>query len=206
MKNKTMKIKKIILIIGLGLLLSCNRETKKVNINIKTDSSVSSKKLRISDSLLIGCPKIADAEFIKNIYNEFEYFDKYEKILQNINTKYMFFQKKEVIKEEKINNIVLKLIKKSLKKDDIKIELHIYKNNIKTDSILFYKYEYDKNVPDNMQRLECLSYIDYELYLWHLETFTNHSEDALGFDTWEKYKIDTNTGKIILVEKLKPYK
>lgn len=200
MKNNKMK-QLIILIIGSILLLSCGMKEEKPKSNINVDA----KNLNINDSMLIGCPKISDVKFIKNIQDGgFEYFDKYEQILQNENRRYLTFQKKEIIDEFKINGIVLKLIKKSLQKNNIHIDLYVYKNNIKVSSIVFYKYIYDNNIQDDQQRFECLSYINEELYLWHLETYTNHSENALGIDIWEKYKINSNTGKITLVEKLNP--
>ncbi|MGV0923563.1 hypothetical protein [Empedobacter tilapiae] len=189
----------IILVISIFTTVSC-QEKRKIHepINI-----VNEPIEKINDSLLIGYSKISDIKFIENIHDGgFKYFDIYEEILQNMNKKFINFQKEDTIVEEKLNNIVLRLVKKTIKEDHIEIELQTFKSNKKIASILFYKYQWDENVPDNKQRLECLSYINSDMILWHLETFTNHSEDALGIDGWNKYKINLETGDIKFIEKL----
>ncbi|XZF14367.1 hypothetical protein ACTHGU_21505 [Chitinophagaceae bacterium MMS25-I14] len=95
----------------------------------------------------------------------------------------------------------LQLVQKVNDKENVQTIFYIEKNNLKTDSILFYKYQFDKNVPGGEQRFEVLSYLEDDLTLWHLETFTNHSEDAIGISEWSKYRIDTASGKIVLIAK-----
>jgi hypothetical protein len=47
-----------------------------------------------------------------------------------------------------------------------------------------------------------LSYIDEKLNLYSLNTYTGLSEDAVEVDSWNKYSIEENSGKIKLINKM----
>ncbi|WP_313376184.1 hypothetical protein [Chishuiella sp.] len=92
-------------------------KNKEEEIASNKDKEV--QTLKLNDSILIGYPKISDDKFINNLRNDFWHFSIYENILNSMNKKYMAFEKSEVIKEEIVDDIILKLIKKKIKKSDI---------------------------------------------------------------------------------------
>lgn len=210
-------------IINIIILIACQKDNKTTVNNLKITSQpidtlkykneVSSSvrndfKSSINDSLFIGIPQISDSIFIDNIRDggkNFAYFSQYEKIMLKINKCFVNWECDKNISDKNINdNCTLELRRKKFsngnKNKDIQIMLYTKINERIKDSILFYKYQWDKDFPTE-QRFEHLSYIDSHLNIWSLETYTNHSEDALEVDKWEKYKIDTIRGRFILIRK-----
>ena len=95
------------------------------------------------------------------------------------------------------NDIELKLKKeKNQNQFFLKIELISYKNKVKVDSVICYEY---LNDPSNVLATEKLYYLN-NYYLWTLD-FTYDLESTTA-DSWNKYKINTQSGKFELVDKL----
>ena len=208
-------MKKLIIIVFVTLIYSCKKEPtitenkieKSIEeIPIEKDSIEKIEVKNSLDNIFIGEPLISDKEFVKNL-NEggenYKYFDEFENILLN-NNKIFGKWKKNETKVNKQGDISLQLSRlKYEKKDDekdIQIMLYVKINGMKKDSIMFYKYQIDKEqsfYPD--QRHEVLNHINNELIIYHLETFTNQSEFALAIEKWSKFSINKKTGKIDLL-------
>ncbi|MCU7618772.1 hypothetical protein NZ698_16375 [Chryseobacterium sp. PBS4-4] len=207
-----------LMIISVIILVSCKYEgqekVKSQGKFTKESKKNNSNNIKIIDSLFIGDHLISSKKFLLNIENggdNFKYFHQYENILHRMNEKFI---KWEYLKDSKVLSInsylSLELMREKYNKEDKEKNIHIMLytkiKGVKNDSILFYKYQIDKKALYVGQRFESLSYLQDDLTLWNLKTYTNQSELALGIDNWNKYKIDIKTGKIILIEKLNPYK
>lgn len=218
-------MKKIIILFVIVLLASCRgKEANKNNsssmqenassFSIHENEFSSSKReeessiiqipLEIKDSLFIGCPQIADKNFLRAIYGgiytgrEDKYFFDFEKILNHFNKLYINCVPNKPIKELQLEDITLKLVRKPYKnKKDIEIMLEIYKDKEKTDEILFYR-----NINDIMEQHQIyLSYIDGGI-IWALEGFTNQEELVIVHEYYKKYEINKHTGKIVFLEEI----
>ena len=104
------------------------------------------------------------------------------------------------IEEKKIGNITLKFQKANIKKSNadvfVHINLSIYKDNKKIDSLTVYKEE---NYAEALVAVTQYYYIDTNLDLWTLEI--NEEEDGIKVIHWNQYKIDIQTGQIKLIRK-----
>lgn len=198
---------------------NCKNEQKDSNSTVHQESTITTSQLhekdvvkKITDSIFIGEPLVSKKEFIKNIVEggeNYKYFDQYNNIVHKTN---QIFSSWPSNKSNKIiligNGLSLELSRtpygKKDKEKDIQIMLYTKKGNTTQDSILFFKYQIDKNFPDD-QRFEVLTYLDNDLNLWYLETSTGFSEFAISIKNWDKYKINKTTGKIEIVTKGIPY-
>lgn len=199
-------MKKVIILFVIVLLASCRgKETNKNKSFSEQEekSSVVQTSFEIKDSLFIGCPQIADKNFLRaingGIYDrEDKYFFDFEKILNHFNKLYINCTSNKPIKELQLEDITLKLVRKPYKnKKDIEIMLEIYKDKEKTDEILFYR-----NINDIMEQHQIyLSYIEGNI-IWALEGFTNQEELVIEYKNYKKYEINRHTGKIVFLEEV----
>lgn len=99
----------------------------------------------------------------------------------------------------KNNNIEIKLYKEDKEQDFLlQVMLVTFIDNKKTDSIVCY--EFNDN-PDNFVVCQRLYYINNQYQLWTLDL--TYDETIVTMDEWERYKIDSITGKIKLIERLR---
>ena len=208
-------MKKLIIVAIITLVFSCKKE-QTVTVNKSKEPAVEKpseieivekiEEIEPLDLIFLGEPLISDKEFIYNLSeggDNYKYFDEFEKILSKSNN--IFYKWKEgETKVNKQSDLSLELRRlKYQKKDnkkDIQIMLYVVLNGVKKDSIMFYKYQIDKEqsfYPD--QRHEVLNHMDNKLNIYHLETFTNQSEFALAIEKWSKLSINKKTGKIDMV-------
>ena len=191
-------MKKIILFLIFVIVISCKKdntiteqEVKNSETN-KTESSYTS----IGDSL------ISQSNFVKEITNNNDI--KVQRInLSKIKYNYEKFSSWNYNdKEEKnIGNINLKFQKANIQKSDadifVYVNLSIYKDNKKTDSLTVFKEE---NYAEALVAINQYYYIDKNLNLWTLEI--SEEEDGIKVIHWNQYKIDIQTGKIKLISKV----
>ncbi|MWN91127.1 hypothetical protein GQ597_10475 [Gilliamella sp. Pra-s65] len=98
------------------------------------------------------------------------------------------------------NNIELKLKKEQTNNPFfIEIELISYKNNERVDSIICYEYINDPNDSLATEKLYYLN--DYNLWMLY---FTYDLESTTA-DNWNKYKINPQSGKFELIDKVLQY-
>lgn len=214
-------MKKIIILVIIALVYSCKKENDiKVNkiekpiVDKHSEIDVIEKTENIEPlgKIFIGEPLISDKEFIHNLSeggDNYKYFDEFENILSMSNKIFYRWSNNET-KVDKHGDLSLELTRlKYQKKEnekDIQIMLYVKIKGIKKDSIMFYKYQIDKQqsfYPD--QRHEVLNNIDNKLTIYHLETFTNQSEFALAIEKWSKLSINQKTGKIDVIMKNMDY-
>jgi hypothetical protein len=218
--------KKIFILLIILSIISCRKQQNLVkNTSIKSEDtivfkSVHNKVFQIKDSLFIGEPLIMGENFVYNLENGFKedsyvgegYFEDYEKLLKKHNKNFINYKSDEFIRNLVINkNLSLELRRKRFDKknrtNDIKIILFTKIDNLIKDSIIFYKYDIDEGTAlskgtEDDQRFENISFLDNNLILYHLETYSAQSEGAVGIESWNKYKIDESTGKINLNKKI----
>ncbi|MCL9805311.1 hypothetical protein NAT51_07250 [Flavobacterium amniphilum] len=200
----------IFVILLFPFLVSCKKADTVISAKEPVNYQVSSGPVHITDSLFIGEPLAKDPEFIRNTERggeNFQYFNQFGNLLKKHNKKYVDFKSNAVIKTLKISDkLVLELKRKKFaaksKTSDIQIVLYTRVNNVIKDSILFYKYQLDKDFPKE-QRFETIVFLDNNLELFKLESYCNFSEYAFQADKWEKFKINSSNGKIEFVENLK---
>ncbi len=201
-------MKKTIIFLLVLVVTSCN-DVKKESDKVLSYHDSEMQNTLLSDSLFIGIPLVKDPFFIKNIVDGFEHssFIRFDSILNSHNTIFSKFKNDEIIKSIKVTpNLSFELKRKKYKKienqKDIQIILYTKFKGTLRDSILFYKYHIDKVGQYTLQRHETLSYIDEKLNLYSLNTYTGLSEDAVEVDSWNKYSIEENSGKIKLINKM----
>ena len=197
------------IIILFPFLLSCKKADAAIATSDVLNSQPDAAQTRLTDSLFIGEPLVKEAEFIRNtesLGNNFQYFELFEALLKKHNKKYVNHKSNGFIKAFKVSDLLtLELKRKKYssknKTKDIQVVLYTKINNILKDSILFYKYQLDKDFPTE-QRFEALSFLDNNLELFKMESYSSLSELAFQAERWEKYKINSSNGKIELIEKL----
>lgn len=194
-----MKINTLILLLFF-LVTSCNGQEKEKTVS---NNSIEKTTFPIANTIISGNKMISNRKFIDNIRDggdNFKYFYDFESILKKWNKKFNVIKPNSVVEKIQLNkSLILEFFKEpstNIQKD-IQIKCNLYVNNIKTDSILYYKYQFDPNVEDDEQRLEVLSYIDPNFNLYNLQTYSNMSEMATEVGSWKKWKIDTISGKFV---------
>lgn len=211
-------MKNILIIVMIIISLSsCESDQKQfiVRNNIKylieegktVNKSDTANTVKIAESIFAGEYSIAGKDFIRNIVNggeNYKYFYDYNNILNENNKIFGSWLPKENRSINISNSLSLELERVNYKKKDIrrdiKIMFYTKINGIKKDSIIFYKYQIDKDFPSE-QRFETLSYLDDNFNLWNLDTYTNLSELAIGINHWDKYYINKGNGKIETIER-----
>ncbi|MEP7095349.1 MAG: hypothetical protein ABI793_14905 [Flavobacterium sp.] len=201
-------MKKTIIFLIVLIIISCN-DTKKKNNKVVHLPNPETENFSLSDSLFIGEPLAGDPFFIKNTTEGgFSYVDEYDTILNRHNDVFSHFKSDEIIKSIQVTvdlSFELKRIKYKRQENLKNIQIMFYTKfkGIVKDSILFYKYQIDKDGERYIQqRFETLSYIDEKLNLYNLNTYTSLSEIAVAVDSWEKYVIEKKSGKIKLINKM----
>lgn len=203
--------------ICISTLLCCKKDetVKPKNDNGLVSDSINTEQVNnidIQDSLFIGEPLAGDQEFIQNMEeggNGYIYLDKFDLILKKHNRVFSKFRSNEIIKSIPItSDVSLELKRRKFSKkenlNNIQIMMYTrYKGRVK-DSIVFYKFEVQKDVGGYgvHQRLETISFLKNDLTLYHLDSYTGLYEMAFQPRTWNKYKINITTGKIDLIKKL----
>ena len=190
------------------MTISCS-DKKKGNREFSIVPNSETNKFSLTDSLFVGEPSAGDAIFIKNTVEILgnSYFEEFDSILNRHNGIFSHFKSDEIIKSINITpDLSFELKRKKYKKEenlkDIQIILYTKFKRIVKDSILFYKYHVDGVGNYTLQRNETLSYIDEKLNLYSLNTYTGLSEDAVGVDSWKKYAIQKESGKIKFISDL----
>ena len=206
MKNN----KSIILIISIfSFLLSCKKVDTPLVANKSVDSTaIASQIYKVADSLFVGEPLIKQADFVRNLDeggDNFRYIKEFETLLKKHNKKYANYKSNSFIKALKVSDkLTLELKRKKYntkdKNTDIQIVLFTKINNVTKDSIVFYKYQINVNEPDS--RSETMAFLDNDMNLWHLNSYSGQSEYFVQPESWIKYKIDSTNGRITLNEKL----
>ncbi|MEP7095346.1 MAG: hypothetical protein ABI793_14890 [Flavobacterium sp.] len=189
------------------LIISCN-DLKKENFKIANSISSEINPDLFSDSLFVGEPLIKQANFVRNLDeggDNFRYIKEFEILLKKHNKKYANYKSNSFIKALKVSDkLTLELKRKKHntkdKNTDIQIVLFTKINNVTKDSIVFYKYQINVNEPDS--RSETMAFLDNDMNLWHLNSYSGQSEYFVQPESWIKYKIDSTNGRITLNEKL----
>lgn len=205
-------MKKLVSVLICVLMLSCEKnDIRRTEIPI-TDSTKSvdiiSRETKVNSSF-VGEPKVSDQTFIRILHESNDKtFKMYDSLLITNNDRYLKWTKGNVEKMQIDSSLSIELERTDLGKEDnkssIKVMLYTKINGQKSDSIVFYKFQYDLDFPEE-QRFETLLNLKSDLIIWHLNTFTNHSEFAIGIHDWSKYKINQNTGKITVISKKMRY-
>lgn len=197
-----MKLNIYILLLSF-IINSCNGQEKEKLI---TNNSKEKITTQITDTIISGNKIISNRKFIDDIRDggdNYKYFYNFENILKNWNKKFKSNKPNSIVQRIELNeSLTLEFFREpsaSIIKD-IQIKCNLYVDSIKTDSIIFYKYQFDANVQDDEQRLEVLSYIDPNFNLYNLQTYSNMSEMATEVGSWKKWKIDTISGKFINID------
>lgn len=202
-------MRKIIILFSIVLLvISCN-DTKKENFKIANSIRSEINPDLFSDSLFIGEPLAADAEFIRNVEaggDNYRYFEQFGNVLKKHNKKYVNYKSNGFIKTLKVSDkLTLELKRKKYsskdKNSDIQIVLFTKINDAVKDSIVFYKYQLDQDFPKE-QRFETLAFLDNNLEIFKLESYSGLSEFAFQAEKWERFKINSSNGKIELIKKI----
>ncbi|MEP7093890.1 MAG: hypothetical protein ABI793_07510 [Flavobacterium sp.] len=202
-------MRKIIILFSIVLLvISCN-DAKKENNKVVHLPNPEMENISFSDSLFIGEPLVKDAEFIRNVEaggDNYRYFEQFGNVLKKHNKKYANYKSNGFIKALKVSDkLTLELKRKKYsskdKNSDIQIVLFTKINDAVKDSIIFYKYQLDKDFSKE-QRFETLAFLDNNLELFKLESYSGLSEFAFQAEKWEKFKINSSNGKIELIRKL----
>ena len=189
------------------LIISCN-DLKKENFKIANSINPEVNPDLFSDSLFVGEPLIKQADFVRNLDeggDNFRYIKEFETLLKKHNKKYANYKSNSFIKALKVSDkLTLELKRKKYntkdKNTDIQIVLFTKINNVTKDSIVFYKYQINVNEPDS--RSETMAFLDNDMNLWHLNSYSGQSEYFVQPESWIKYKIDSTNGRITLNEKL----
>jgi hypothetical protein len=122
------------------------------------------------------------------------------KIKKNYYLQFSSLNNHEIAISKLKNNIELKLKKgKTNNPYSMEIELISYKNNERVDSIVCYEY---MNDPNNSLATEKLYYLN-DYNLWTL--FFTYDLESTTADNWSKYKINPQSGKFELVDKVLQY-
>lgn len=199
-------MKKTTIFLVIFIIISCS-DKKKSRHKVLDLHSYEKDDISIKDSLFVGEPVTKDAVFIKNTTDGgFSDVDKFDTILNKHNDVFTHFKSNEIIKSINITaDLSFELKRKKYKKEenlkDIQILFYTKFKGIVKDSIMFYKYQIDKyegSYPQ--QRHETMSYIDEKLNLYSLSTYTSLSEIGVGVNSWSKYTIQKNSGKIKLID------
>ncbi|MEO8516562.1 MAG: hypothetical protein ABI426_07460 [Flavobacterium sp.] len=199
-----------LILLTFSFLLSCKKVDNVVANSQSIDSLVITEETyKIADSLFIGEPLVKDAEFIRNVEqggDNYRYFEQFGNLLKKHNKKYANYKSNGFIKALKVSDkLTLELKRKKYnpkdKNSDIQIVLFTKINNAIKDSIVFYKYQLDKDFPKE-QRFETLTFLDNNLELFKLESYSGLSEFAFQAEKWEKFKINGSNGKIELIKRL----
>lgn len=132
------------------------------------------QNISFSDSLFIGEPLAADAVFINNTVEapDFSYVDKYDTILNKHNTVFSRFKSQEIIKSIQVTtDLSFELERKKYKKEEnlknIQIMFYTKFKGIVKDSILFYKYQIDKDGEKYIQQRDITIIYIYQVLIIH---------------------------------------
>lgn len=200
----------LLIILVFPFLLSCKKvDNLSANMQSIDSTKVIEETYKISDSLFIGEPLVKDAEFIRNVEaggDNYRYFEQFGNVLKAHNKKYVNYKSNGFIKTLKVSDkFTLELKRKKYipknKNSDIQIVLFTKINDVIKDSIVFYKYQLDPDFPKE-QRFETLAFLDNNLEIFKLESYSGLSEFAFQAEKWEKFKINSSNGKIELIKKL----
>lgn len=160
------------------------------------------KTILINDSLY-GEKLLSDKEFILSINSSCKDDSELCTVAQIKNNYY--FQFKNLNNDETTISQLKDKIELKLKKTRtqnqffMEVELISYKNDKKVDSIICYKYSND---PNDSLAIEKLYYLN-GYYLWTLD-FTYDVESTTA-ENWTKYKINPNSGKFELIDKIRQW-
>lgn len=191
-------MKKIILFLIISILSSCKKESKKPLIKEVNKDEIVTKNASFSSS--IGDSLISQSDFVNEIANNSD-IKLQRSNLSKIKYDYDKFISWDynTIEEKQIGNISFK-IQKENKKNDADIFAHItlstYKNDQKIDILTIYKQE---NYAEALVAITQYFFIDSNLNLWTLEI--DEGENGIKVVSWNQYKIENETGKIVLVKK-----
>ena len=189
--NKTI----IILFISF-FIFSCKNENNSTIYKVQENKKINNEIVNIS----IGDSLISKLNFVNSIKNN---NDKKLQRSSLSNIKYNFDKftswNDNTIEEKEIGDINLKLQRVVGFKNNadifIHIELKISKKNEQTDKLILYKQE---NYAEALVAVTQYFYIDNDLNLWTLEI--EEEEDGIIVKSWNQYKLEKETGKIILVK------
>lgn len=198
-------MKKIIGLIAIIFLVSCknqnnNESNDKINPPLTSDT-LSNNKENIQNEnqdLFRGEPKILDQNFLKN---EIQEDNIYEDLLKSHNAIFSKKSSNSIIAEKNISTDIKIILKRKkfdekYKEKDIQILLYTKVNEKIKDSIIFYKYTFNKDNMDGDERFSTLSYINENFEILNLDIYSGTEEFFVEIQKFKKLKIDLKTGKI----------
>lgn len=188
-------MKKIILFLAITAFISCKKESKKAIVNeLQTTHTLEIDFAPYGDSLISQSGFVNEIQKSNNVKSQ-------RNSLSKIKFDYDKFSKWDLnmIEEKSIGKIGLKFEKEKKQNADADIYIHInlsiYKNNKKIDDLIVYKQE---NYAEALVAINQYFYIDPSLNLWTLGV--NEDEDGIKVTFWNHYKIDSESGKITLIQ------
>ncbi|MFC4816866.1 MULTISPECIES: hypothetical protein [unclassified Flavobacterium] len=189
-------MKKLVLIFTIAVLVSCKKEKDVISNNAPL--AVVEAENQLTD---IGDEMIGQEGFINKL-NDATSLKEKRKVLREIKFDYDKYASwnDNSIEEKKKDKISLKLTKDNSGKNDADIYSHIKltveKGNKVTDTLTLYKQE---NYAEALVAVTQYFYIDAKLNIWTLAI--TEEEDNIYIQSWNQFKVDSNTGKITFVKK-----
>jgi hypothetical protein len=188
-------MKKIVLFLIITLMFSCKKENNSNLVKEGINTNNANNKIIVSS---IGNSLISQFDFVNKINTS---IDKKEQRINLSGIKYDYDKftswNNDSIEEKKIGKITLKFQKINIKKNDADIFVHVsistLVNNVKSDTLTVYKQE---NYAEALVAINEYYFVNSDLNLWTLET--NEDEDGVKIISWNQYKINSETGKIVL--------
>jgi hypothetical protein len=188
-------MKKIVLFLIITLMFSCKNENNPNLVKEGINTNNANTKIIVSS---IGDSLISQFDFVNKINTS---IDKKEQRINLSGIKYDYDKftswNSDSIEEKKIGKITLKFQKINIKKNDADIFVHVnistLVNNVKSDTLTVYKQE---NYAEALVAINEYYFVNSDLNLWTLET--NEDEDGIKIISWNQYKINSETGKIVL--------
>ena len=188
-------MKKIVLFLIITMIFSCKKENNSNLVKDGINTNNANNKIIVSS---IGDSLISQFDFVNKINTSIDI--KEQRIdLSGIKYDYDKFTSwnNDSIEEKKIGKITLKFQKVNIKKNNADIFVHIsvstLVNNVKSDTLTVYKQE---NYAEALVAINEYYFVNSDLNLWTLET--NEDEDGVKIISWNQYKINSETGKIVL--------